>query len=83
MSSKRAEAIWRRLGQWYGTRLVDQYGPKPPPDWAELFDRTDDERLEKALSTRPNDDRLVNQLAYATQEWARVTLALSAFSPRP
>jgi tetratricopeptide (TPR) repeat protein len=31
--------------------------------------------LEKALSTRPNDEQLVNQLAYATQEWARETLA--------
>src|SRR5690606_34233952 len=47
--SRRASRIWERLGQWYGSRLADAYGPTPPEDWAELIDRTDDERLEDAL----------------------------------
>lgn len=47
--SRRASRIWERLGQWYGSRLADAYGPTPPEDWAELIDRTDDERLEIGL----------------------------------
>lgn len=48
-TSRRAQKIWKRLGTWYGARMADQYGTEPPSDWAELIDRTDDERLEIAL----------------------------------
>jgi hypothetical protein len=47
--SRRALQTWDKLGQWYGTRLSDNYGPTPPDDWAEVIDRTDDERLKDAL----------------------------------
>lgn len=48
--SKRAQRIWDRLISWYGAKIAEQYGKHPPDDWATLFDRTDDERLERALS---------------------------------
>jgi hypothetical protein len=48
--SRRASRVWDRLGQWYGSRLADNYGPTPPEDWCEVIDRTDDERLHSALS---------------------------------
>lgn len=48
--SSRAAKIWARLGQWYGTKLGDQYGPTCPEDWCTVIDRADDERLEKALA---------------------------------
>lgn len=48
--SKRAARTWDRLRQWYGARVAEQYGELPPPDWCALIDRTDDERLESAMS---------------------------------
>ncbi len=48
--SKRADRTWKRLASWYGARLAEQYGDNPPEDWADLIDRTDDERLEQALA---------------------------------
>jgi hypothetical protein len=48
-ASARVERVWKRLAEWYGARLADQYGPTAPPDWALIIDRTDDERLETAL----------------------------------
>ena len=47
--SSRAKLYWRRFGQSYGARMADQYGATCPPDWAEIIDRTDDERLNKAM----------------------------------
>jgi hypothetical protein len=51
MPSKRAEKVWKRLMSWYGSRLAEQFGPHAPDDWAEFFDRNDDERLRAALET--------------------------------
>lgn len=48
--STRAKRVWRRLGQNYGARLADQFGPSCPEDWCDVIDRTDDERLDKALT---------------------------------
>lgn len=48
--SRRVARIWNRLGQWYGARWADSYGSVPPDDWADLIDRTDDERIEHALA---------------------------------
>lgn len=48
--SRRAAKVWDRLRQWYGARLAEQYGDVPPPDWCDVVDRTDDERLDAALS---------------------------------
>jgi hypothetical protein len=47
--STRAIRTWAKLGQWYGSRLADNYGTTPPEDWCELIDRTDDDRLLDAL----------------------------------
>ena len=47
--SRRVDRTWKRLGSWYGTRLTEQYGEHASEDWADLIDRTDDERLEDAL----------------------------------
>ena len=47
--SRRANNVWRRLVQTYGTKMADQYGPSPPPDWCTLIDRTDDDRIESAI----------------------------------
>ena len=47
--SARASKFWRRLGQTYGARMADQYGSTCPPDWCEIIDRTDDDRLGRTL----------------------------------
>ena len=39
------------MTQWWGSRLVDSYGAECPPDWAFLIDRTEDERLTRAMQT--------------------------------
>jgi hypothetical protein len=49
--SRRAKRVWERLASWYGSRLAEQYGENPPEDWCAVFDRTDDERLDAALSS--------------------------------
>ena len=49
--SKRSQRAWARLSSWYGARLQEQYGPNPPDDWCEIFDRTDDERLQHGMLT--------------------------------
>ncbi len=46
----RATRIWNRLKSWWGVRLAEQYGDQPPDDWKKVFDGTDDERLERALT---------------------------------
>lgn len=53
--SKRASYTWRRLAQFYGARLADQYGAICPPDWCNAIDRADDERLEVALTAIRRD----------------------------
>lgn len=47
--SQRAKGVWRRLAEFYGARLADQFGAEPPPEWCKVIDRTDPERLEKGL----------------------------------
>lgn len=47
--SRRASKVWEKLGQWYGSRFADNYGPTPPEDWCGVIDRTDDESLHSAL----------------------------------
>lgn len=48
-ASVRSANFWKRLAQTYGARLQEQYGPTCPSDWCEVIDRTDEERLVKAL----------------------------------
>lgn len=47
--SPRAERVWKRLAEWYGARLADQYGPTPPPDWQAVINGADEDRLEQGL----------------------------------
>jgi hypothetical protein len=48
--SKKSESVWRRLAQWYGSRLGESYGPTCPPDWAAVIDECSDERLDRAMN---------------------------------
>ena len=48
--SPRAKRLWERLIQWYGARLVDQYGDAPPPDWCDVVDRIDNDGVKRGLS---------------------------------
>ena len=47
--SARAKRVWERLLGWYGTRLVEQYGEAPPPDWCDTVDQADNETVKRAL----------------------------------
>lgn len=49
MASKKATQIWRRLAQWYGSKLSDQYGPTCPDEWVRVIDRANDDLLETAF----------------------------------
>lgn len=48
--SPRAKRVWARLGEWYGTKLADQYGPFPPKDWCDLVDDADNEQIKIGLN---------------------------------
>ena len=48
--SSRAERLWQRLSEWYGSRITDQYGQTPPPDWCAVVDRSDNDAVKRALS---------------------------------
>lgn len=48
--SPRAKRVWARLGEWYGTKLAEQYGPFPPEDWCEVVDRNDNEDIKRGLN---------------------------------
>jgi hypothetical protein len=49
-ASYRANRIWKRLTDYYGARIGEQFGKTPPEDWCEIIDRTDDERLQAAMT---------------------------------
>jgi len=49
--SARAKRVWQRLVEWYGTRLVEQYGESPPEDWCETIDGADNEAVKRALTS--------------------------------
>jgi hypothetical protein len=48
--SKRADRVWMRLSQWYGTRWIEAFGPKPTEDWVRAVNGATDEQLLAALS---------------------------------
>jgi hypothetical protein len=48
--SARAKRVWQRLVEWYGVRLVEQYGESPPDDWCETVDAATDEAVKRGLS---------------------------------
>jgi hypothetical protein len=49
-SSPRAKRVWQRLIEWYGTRIIEQYGESPPDDWCSVVDDADNEAVKRALS---------------------------------
>lgn len=49
--SARARRVWQRLGEWYGARLSEQFGPEPPHDWCRLVDRSSNTDIQRALAT--------------------------------
>ncbi len=49
-NSKRVELFWTRLRQWYGNRIVEQYGEIAPPDWAKIIDLADNDQIKNALT---------------------------------
>lgn len=48
--SAHSKRFWQRASQSWGSKFIDQYGPTPLPEWQEVIDRTDEERLGRALS---------------------------------
>ena len=48
--SKRAERMWLRLTEWYGARVIDQYGADPPEDWCDVIDHLDNDQVKRGLS---------------------------------
>lgn len=48
--STRAKRVWARMREWYGVRVVDQFGETPPLDWCKAIDRSDDNTVKRALS---------------------------------
>lgn len=49
--SPRAKKMWQRLIEWYGTRIIEQYGEAPPPDWVEAVDAVDNDVIRRGLTT--------------------------------
>jgi hypothetical protein len=49
--SARAKRVWQRLVEWYGTRLIEQYGESPPEDWCEAVDTVDNEAVKRGLAS--------------------------------
>jgi hypothetical protein len=38
------------MREWYGVRVVEQYGETPPDDWRRIVDSTDNEAVKRGLS---------------------------------
>jgi hypothetical protein len=48
--SARSKRVWRRFIEWYGARVVDQYGKEPPEDWRRIVDSTDNGTVKLGMS---------------------------------
>ncbi len=46
----RAKRVWQRLVEWYGTRIIEQYGDAPPEDWRSTIDGADNETIKRGLA---------------------------------
>lgn len=49
--SPRSKHLWKRLTEWYGTRILETYGELPPPDWCDVIDSVDNDAVKKGLAT--------------------------------
>jgi hypothetical protein len=49
-TSPRSKRVWKRLIEWYGTRIIEQYGEAPPDDWREIIDDIDNTQVKRGLS---------------------------------
>lgn len=47
--SNRAKRVWQRLSEFYGARIVDQFGTVPPEPWCEAIDKATDAAIQTAL----------------------------------
>jgi len=47
--SPRAKRLWQRLIEWYGTRIIEQYGDAPPEDWSAVIDGVDNDQVKRGL----------------------------------
>lgn len=47
--SNRAQKYWAKLIEWYGSRVAENYGPQPPDEWCDFFDRTDPDDVAMAM----------------------------------
>lgn len=45
----RAKRVWQRLIEWYGARIVEQYGESPPDDWRDVIDAADNDTVKRGL----------------------------------
>ena len=48
--SSRAKRFWQRLIEWYGTRVIEQYGDAPPEDWCAVIDGADNDQVKRGLA---------------------------------
>jgi hypothetical protein len=49
-TSSRAQRVWKRLTENYGSRFIDAYGAKPSDSWCEIIDRESDDTIRLALA---------------------------------
>lgn len=48
-ATARADRLWARLGEIYGSSLVQSYGETPPRTWVQLVESLSDEQIVRAL----------------------------------
>lgn len=47
--SARAKRVWKRLAEFYGARIVEQFGSIPPKPWCDAVDSHEDSSVQAAL----------------------------------
>jgi hypothetical protein len=49
-NAARVDRLWKRLGQWYGSRFADVYGPEPSEDWRACVDEASNDDVVAVLA---------------------------------
>jgi hypothetical protein len=49
-SNARSNRVWKKLGEWYGSRFGDVYGPEPPDDWRACVDEASNDEVVAVLA---------------------------------
>lgn len=47
--SARAKRVWKRLAEFYGARVIEQFGALPPDPWCKVIEAYDDDAISRAL----------------------------------